>query len=361
MVTRSSLVWVMTGIAAGIAGGWLWNPRARNRCRAFRSVGSARANPLALHAAARGARHLSDAVRRSERCSSAKARRRRSSRIVSPFTSRPTDREQLAAMIADARALANPVERRKTLEVLLLRYAELDVAGALGQALENDRETAAHLLAALTAVAPEQTWERARQVTNPAERFAYLGAVGKRGRAGSGACVRQGRRPACRMATQELLQSVVTAIADRDPRLAIRLAESQGTVVSGSLIELIATQWSRHNPSAARWVEGPPAPEQARYAYRVADAYVAQKPSEALAWGLRLAGSPQRYLWSSMLGEMAKYDPDQALQIAQAAESRAARPGDGQGAGRNRADESVARDDASIEAADGRHALGDPR
>ena len=25
MVTRASLVWVMTGIAAGIAGGWLWN------------------------------------------------------------------------------------------------------------------------------------------------------------------------------------------------------------------------------------------------------------------------------------------------------------------------------------------------
>ena len=57
----------------------------------------------------------------------------------------------------------------------------------------------------------------------------------------------------------------------------------------------------------------------------MADAYVAQKPSEALAWGLRLAGSPQRYLWSSMLGEMAKYDPDQALQIAQAAESPAQR------------------------------------
>ena len=29
MVTRSSFVWVMTGIAAGIAGGWLWN-RARD-------------------------------------------------------------------------------------------------------------------------------------------------------------------------------------------------------------------------------------------------------------------------------------------------------------------------------------------
>ena len=30
---------------------------------------------------------------------------------------------------------------------------------------------------ALNAVAPEQTWERAKQVTNPAERFAYLDAV----------------------------------------------------------------------------------------------------------------------------------------------------------------------------------------
>ena len=29
MVTRSSLVWVMTGIAAGIAGGWLWNRERR--------------------------------------------------------------------------------------------------------------------------------------------------------------------------------------------------------------------------------------------------------------------------------------------------------------------------------------------
>ena len=40
---------------------------------------------------------------------------------------------------------------------------------------------------------------------------------------------------------------------------------------------------------------------------------------------LRLAGSPQRYLWSSMLGQMAKYDPDQALQIAQSADSPAQR------------------------------------
>ena len=75
-------------------------------------------------------------------------------------------------------------------------------------------------------------------------------------------------------------------IASRDPRLAIRLAESQGSVESGQLTELIATQWSRDNPSeAGRWVEGLSRPDQARYAYRVADAYVAQKPTEALSLG----------------------------------------------------------------------------
>ncbi len=129
--------------------------------------------------------------------------RRRSSLIVSPSTSPPATptAQQLAAMIAEARALANPVERRSTLESLLLRYAELDVDDAVGQALENDRETAAHLLAALTAVAPEQTWERAKQVTNPAERFAYLERSRRRmGRAGSRACIHPGRRSARRVA-----------------------------------------------------------------------------------------------------------------------------------------------------------------
>ncbi len=134
-------------------------------------------------------------------------------------------------------------------------------------------------------------------------------------------------------------------------------------MVSGSLTELIATQWSRQNPSeAARWVEGLSRQDQARYAYRVADAYVAQKPSEALAWALRLAGSPQRYLWSSMLGQMAKYDPDQALQIAQAAESPAQRA---QAMGKVLA--AIAQTNPSMamthlqKMPSGRDALGDPR
>jgi hypothetical protein len=331
MVTRSSLIWVMTGIAAGIAGGWLWNrehtvevPAAAGSTLPSEPIRS----PFTQRHEER-ANYLSPADASSSR------KLERESAQSSEFSHRETiyesakhaDREQLAAMISEARAIANPVERRNRLEVLLLRYAELDVDGALGLALENDPDTAAHLLASLTAVAPEQTWERAKQVTNPAERLAYLDAVVETWAAQDPerAFSKVSDLPA-EWQRSELLQAVVASIADRDPRLALKLAESQGPIVAGQLTELIATQWSRHNPSeAARWVEGLSRQDQGRYAYRIAAAYVAQKPSEALAWGLRLAGSPERYLWSTMLGEMAKYDPDQALQIAQAAESPAQR------------------------------------
>jgi hypothetical protein len=242
-------------------------------------------------------------------------------------SARSADREHLDSMIAQARTLANPLERRSTLEILLLRYAELDVDGAIGQALNDDRATAVHLLGVLTAVAPEQAWQRAGDVTNPADRLAYLKAV-------SDAWVEQDAERAFAKVNElpadwqraELLRSVTMDIADNDPRLAIRLAQTQTPSVSGALLESIASLWARNNPSeAARWVESLPRQEQGRYAYRVAEPYLAQKQSEALGWAQRLAGSPRKFLWSSMLGQMATYDPDQALQIAQAAESPAAR------------------------------------
>ncbi len=331
MVTRSSLVWVMTGIAAGIAGGWLWNRGRVDDPPVIERVSSSETlrSPFTPRREERPTYRASTDVERSGRSPS------NSTRLSAAFSERRAlydsasgaDREELASMIAAARSLANPVERRTRLEVLLLRYAELDLDGALGMALENDRETAAHLLAALAATAPERAWASAKDVTNAAERFAYLNAV-------AGAWAAQDPERAFAEVTQlpaqwqrtELLRLAVLEIASRDPRLAIRLAESQGSIVSGQLIELIATQWSRDNPSeAARWVESLSRPDQARYAYRVANAYVSHKPTEALAWALRLAGSPQRYLWSSMLGEMAKYDPDQALQIAQSADGPAQR------------------------------------
>jgi hypothetical protein len=331
MVTRSSLVWIMTGIAAGIAGGYLWN-RERADDVSPSAATTIPSEPIRSPFTPRREERTNYLTPSDTRNARAPEREGLQSSAFSQRQStyesaQRADREQLVSMIADARALTNPVERRSTLEALLLRYAELDAGDALEQALDNDRETATHLLAVLAAVAPEQTWERAKQVSNPAERFAYLDAVIQSWAAQDPerAFGKVADLPA-EWQRSELLQTVIVGIAARDPRLAIELAESQGPIASGRLIEQIATQWSRLNPSeAARWVEGLPRQDQARYAYRIAEAYVAQKPSEALAWGLRLAGSPERYLWSSMLGEMAKYDPDQALQIAQAAESPAQR------------------------------------
>ena len=328
MVTRSSLVWVMTGIAAGIAGGWLWN-RERGIDIDPPTASERRNAPIRSPFTARHEERAPSYL------SASRADREKATERSSEFSHRQSlydeaghaDRGRLDSMLTDARALANPRERRSSLEILLLRYAELDLDGALTQAVNNDRETNAYLLGALTAVAPEETWQRAVQATNAAERFAYLNAVIATWAADDPehAFSKVAALPA-EWQRSELLQSVIEQIANRDPRLAIRLAQSQGQVESTPLIDLIATQWSRQNPSdAARWVEGLPRADQGRLAYRVANAYVAQKPGEALAWALRLSGSPRRYLWSAMLGEMAQYDPDQALALAQTAESPAQR------------------------------------
>jgi hypothetical protein len=332
MVTRSSLVWVMTGIAAGIAGGWLWN-RERPIEVSPPSVVERSSEPIRSPFTQRREQRADYLTPSGAGRDSAPAPA--NGAVASEFSHRESvyaaashaDREHLESMIADARALANPLERSDTLEILLLRYAELDADAAIGKALENDRETAAQLLAALTAVAPEQSWQHAMEVTNPAERFAYLQAVSSAwiARDAQRVFTKVSELPANWQRT-ELMQSVATEIADRDPRLAIRLAETQTPAVSGALLELIATEWSHHNPSeAARWVEGLPRVDQGRYAYRVADAYLAQKQSEALTWALRISSSPRRFLWSNMLGQIAKYDPDQALQLAQSAESPAQR------------------------------------
>jgi hypothetical protein len=332
MVTRSSLVWVMTGIAAGIAGGYLWN-RERTINVEPPSPAELRNEPVRSPFTQRREQRPNYLTQPETRRESAPANSSQSA--SSEFSHRQAvyesashaDLAQLDSMIVEARGLANPLERRNKLEILLLRYAEIDADGAIGKALDNDRETATHLLGVLAAIAPEQAWQRAGEVTNAAERLAYLKVI-------STAWVAQDAERAFAKVTElpadwqrsELLRSVALDIADRDPRLAIRLAQAQPPSVSGALIEQIAALWSRNNPSeAARWVESLPRQEQGRYAYRVAEPYLAQKQSEALMWAQRLAGSPRKYLWSTMLGQMAKYDPDQALQLAQAAESPAAR------------------------------------
>lgn len=336
MVTRSSLVWVMTGIAAGIAGGWLWNrerpidvatiPMAATRAEPIRSPFVPRREARASYLTESGSGPALSA-NATPPAPAGESQSDFSHRRALYASASQADRAQLDAMITDAKALANAVERRSTLEILLLRYAELDVDGALGHAMDADRETATRLMATLAAVAPDRAWERAAQASDPAERLAYLNAVISTWAAQEpqDAFTKVMQLPA-EWQRSELLQQVIGVIAPRDPLLAIELVGTMEPPAAASLLELIAGEWSRHDPAAAaRWVESKPRSEQGRLAYAVAEAYVAQKPTEALAWAVRISSSPRRYLWSSMLGQMAAYKPYEALQLAQAAESPAQR------------------------------------
>jgi hypothetical protein len=335
MVTRSSLVWVMTGIAAGIAGGWLWNRERTVEMTAVPAPASYTEtirSPFAPRREERASYLTHPQSDRSASSAAVESRRRESS---SDFSHRRAlyasaslaDRTQLDAMIADAKALANANERRSTLDILLLRYAEIDADGALRYAADIDRETATHLIATLAAVIPDRAWEYAAHTSDPAERLAYLNSVITVWAADEPERVftKVTELPA-QWQRSELLQQAIGEIATRNPRLAMDLVGRLEPAVSTSLLDLVASVWSRNDPSAAaRWVESNPRAKQSRLAYRVADAYIAQKPDEALAWGLRLATTPQRYLWSSMLGRMAAYNPDEALRLAQAAENPAQR------------------------------------
>jgi hypothetical protein len=333
MVTRSSLVWVMTGIAAGIAGGWLWN-RERNvevaSAPPTQSVAETIRSPFTQRREER-ATYLTE--QESALPQSAAAPARPTGSASSEFAHRQAlyatageaDRTQLDAMIADAKALPDGSKRRNTLEILLLRYAELDVDGALRYAMETDRETAAHLVAKLSAVVPDRAWEHSIRTREPSERFAYLNAVV------SSWAVQEPQRAFAKVAElpadwqrRELLERAAAEIAGRDPRLAIELVGTMEPTTAASLLDLVASVWAENDPAAAgRWVESNPRAKQGRLAYRVADAYVAQKPTEALQWALRLSTTPRRFLWSYMLGQMAAYDPYEALQLAQDAEGPA--------------------------------------
>src|SRR5262245_36469593 len=118
MVTRSSLIWVMTGIAAGIAGGWLWN--REHAVEVEPSMASAIPTEPIRSPFTQRHEERANYLSPSEATSSGKSARESSQ--SSEFSHRESiyesakhaDRDQLATMIASARAIANPVERRNT-------------------------------------------------------------------------------------------------------------------------------------------------------------------------------------------------------------------------------------------------------
>ncbi|MGH8186468.1 MAG: hypothetical protein ACREUC_07890, partial [Steroidobacteraceae bacterium] len=233
------------------------------------------------------------------------------------------DQDELDSLIAQAKALPDGAERRSTLEILLLRYAQSDFDGAMRHAMGVERTTAASLITALASTAPERAWERVSDAKHPAAQREYRSAV---------VSAWVAREPELAFANvvampvdwqrTELLQQATAEIARRDPRLAIELVGTIDAANSEDFLDIVAQEWARRDPAAAaRWVESYPQAKQARFAYKVADAYVAQNPTEALAWAVRISQSPRRYLWAYMLGKIALYDPHEALRLANAADS----------------------------------------
>ena len=84
------------------------------------------------------------------------------------------DAAGLDALIEQARATPDAVERIATLEILLLKLAERDPAAAVRIALEGERPDALRLVSALAGAAPEAVWNELAYVGDPLARRAVL-------------------------------------------------------------------------------------------------------------------------------------------------------------------------------------------
>lgn len=171
--------------------------------------------------------------------------------------------------------------------------------------------------------APREAWQHASQLADPAARRAFQDAVLMTWAAEhpEEALVAVAELPADWQRDQ-LLRQVVTGLAVHDGKRAIELLNTVEVADRDAFHALIVETWSRYDPSsAALWAEGQDRRLQGRLAFPIAEAYVSQQPAEALAWALRISRSPERNLWSYMLGRMAVWNPQEALRLAQAAEN----------------------------------------
>lgn len=176
-------------------------------------------------------------------------------------------------------------------------------------------------------LAPEDAWQEALRVADPEARRIMQSAVipawaeqqPERAFAGVAELPPNWDRT-------QLLQHVTAEIARHDPQLALNLISSIKLPDPDRYRGIIVGEWSRYDPAgAAQWIERQSVRLQGQFAYRVADAYVGQRPQEALDWALRISRSPGKNLWSYMLRQMALNDPQEALRIALASENPAQR------------------------------------
>ncbi len=226
----------------------------------------------------------------------------------------------------DGEAPPAPLSRAEAEELLDDPERAIEVALALP---DNDqrRNQLLRLGDAWARLAPEDAWQESLRVADPEARRILQSAVipawaeqqPERAFAGVAELPPNWDR-------MQLLQHVTAEIARHDPHLALNLISSIKLPDPNTYRGIIVGEWSRYDPvGAAQWVERQNVRFQGQFAYRVADAYVGQRPQEALDWALRISRSPGRNLWSYMLRQMALHDPQEALRIALAAENPAQR------------------------------------
>ena len=205
-------------------------------------------------------------------------------------------------------------------------HRALQAALAQGNSVQQQKAVG-EIARAWAQIAPDEAWDYAAQLTDPAARLAFQdGVIEVWGtEQPSAAFARIVELPTDWQRTF-LLRRVTAELALRDPRLAVEMVKGLPTQESEQLQNLVAAAWSRTDPTgAAQWIQAQGQASLSRLAYQIAAPYVTQKPDEALAWALRVSRSPGKNLWSHMVGIIAEQNPEGALQLALSAESPAQR------------------------------------
>lgn len=237
------------------------------------------------------------------------------------------DRTDVTGSFSESQAVNEPPEVGTPAQPAHASAKE-DASGAVKAALalpsgDARRNQLMRIGRAWARTAPRDAWQHASQIADPATRRALQDAVLMTWVAEQPeeAFAAVAELPADWQRDQ-LLKQVMTGLAGRDGKRAIQLLNSVEVADRDAFHALIVESWSRYDPSsAAEWVESQDRRFLGRLAFQIADAYVSQQPAEALAWALRISRSPERPLWSYMLGRMAVWNPQEALRLAQAAEN----------------------------------------
>jgi hypothetical protein len=247
------------------------------------------------------------------------------------------DAGTLRGLVAEANRLG-PADRRDSLEILLLRWFELDpqsaprqlVDTAIGKPAGIERtDEVTSIARAWAQIAPGEAFEYAARIRDAGLRAEYESAVlaawGERDPAaalGSVIAMPQGWRK------DQLLRQAASDLVRQDPERAIALAMKAPRLDSRPLLTHIVQQWAAHDPRAAgRWLAGNMARANRSVAMQIASRYGAIDPEEAIAWGLRVDRTGNRGVVGMALAGYAESNPQEALRLAMGIESEQHRGG----------------------------------